>query len=348
MLFLEGFVRHLISIIILCLLILVPIAAQSETQSMWAFGGVRLALNSDPDSYLGNPAFLAEVDRKPRAFVVAAGYEGSPKFWEFDEPAVSLGLSFTAGRLAFTISNTSFIEQQGVETYSGVRTNLFQFDWAIGRKTSFLGFRAQVEAAAERRDMSFRPNLIWSDYLFESNFGRYEPIDQGGLISFGVYYLLDYSWIKMAVVSTHFASSASDEALNISFDSLLNSLGWGLSVETPTYTERNELRLVKARFGLDFANLGSTTEREFRFGASVTLQLLPTYDISLIVGYREAKNDATDWLGFDVEAGYQTQALALKFNTLKIVIGYGFPTAYYTKGVTSLKAKTLIGLRLFL
>lgn len=339
--------KRLVTITTIFLLTVLSLAAKSTTQTMWAFGGARFALGSDGDSFLGNPAFLASGERA-RSFIVASGFEDSARSWDFEEPSVSLGISFTAGRMAFSIMNISSITQIEGYTYSGKRTSLFQFDWALGREPFFIGFTAQVEALAERSEMTFRPELIWSDYFVATNFGHYEPIDQIGTISFGVSFLLDYSWIRMAVVSTKFASSDTSETLNISFDSLLKSLGWGMAVETPTYNERNELNLFTVRAAVDIANLGSSEDRELRMGASATLNLLPTYDISLILGYHEKKKEATDWLGLNVEHGFQNQTLAMTLNTVKILIGYEFPTALYVNKPAPRPAKALVGLRLFL
>ena len=344
----EAFVKRLLFLTSVVVLILFPLSAKSATQTMWAFGQARFALNTESDSFLGNPAFLADSERKNRSFIISSSFEDSAQSWNFEEPVVNLGLSFTAGRMAFSMINISSVEEVGEYTYDGERATLFQFDFALGRPPFFVGFTAQVEGLSERKEMVYRPELIWSDYFVETNFGRYESIEQIGSISFGLSLLLDYSWIKMAFVSTKFASSDTSETLNISFDSLLQSLGWGLALETPTYNERNELHLFKARAAIDLANLGSSEDRELRMGASLTLQLLPTYDISIILGYHEKKKEAIDWLGLKFEQGSQTQALEVTFNTVKIILGYEFPTAWYLGKTSTQTAKGLVGLRLFL
>ncbi|MGI6436803.1 MAG: hypothetical protein ACOX0D_01915 [Sphaerochaeta sp.] len=340
--------KRLVTITVIFLLVSLSLTAKSTTQTMWAFGGARFALGSDSDSFLGNPALLASSDRTTRSFILSSGFEDSAESWDFEEPSVNLGVSFIAGRMAFSIMNVSSVTRIKEYTYTGKRTGLFQFDWAFGRQPFYIGFTAQIEALSERSEMTFRPELIWSDYFVATNFSRYEPIDQIGSISFGVSFLLDYSWISMAVTSTKFASSETSETLNISFDSLLKSLGWGMAVETPKYNERNELHLFTVRAAVDIANMGSSEERELRMGTSVTLNLLPTYDISLILGYHEQKGEATDWLGLKFAQGFQNQTLAITLNTVKILIGYEFPTAWYVNKPSPRPAKALVGLRLFL
>lgn len=340
--------KRLVSITTIFLLLSLSLVAKSTTQTMWAFGGARFALGGDDDSFLGNPALLASGEPTNRNFIISSGFEDTAESWDFGEPSVTMGVSFIAGRMAFSIMNISNVTRIGDHTYSGKRTSLFQFDWALGREPFYIGLTAQVEALSERSEMTFRPELIWSDYFVSTSFGRYEPIDQIGTISFGLSFLLDYSWIGMAVTSTKFASSDTSETLNISFDSLLKSLGWGIAVETPKYNERNELRPFTVRAAVDIANLGSSEERELRMGASVSLNLLPTYDVSLILGYHERKGEATDWLGLKFEQGFQNQTLAITLDTVKILIGYEFPTAWYVNKPASRFARALVGLRLFL
>ncbi len=148
--------------------------------------------------------------------------------------------------------------------------------------------------------IEIRDDRTFLDYIVETSIGRYESLNSSSNVAFGMGgLLLDYQWFKMGVVSNQFAYARADDTLIVSGgDSVLKTLDWGgFSVSSPTYDASNQLHLVKLQGGAyDFLNIGSDEDRQLRLGLSVKLQLLPTWSVSLLVGYQEDKPSPSDLL----------------------------------------------------
>lgn len=336
--------------------LLCALPLDNASSSSWAMADAGLALDFFPDSFAANPALLALEGRSETSFLATVRYldEISASSYRLDEvnpflqrPQADWSLSFAAGRLAFSIQNRNTLLDRSVTAnyseYRGSMTTLFQFDWAMGKKPLSFGVTARAYAGSERTNIQLREGHALLDYAVETVVGRYEPVEDQSSVAFGIGVLLDYDWFKLAVVSNSFAYSSLEAPLVISADSLLKTLDWGFSFSSPTYDENNQLHFLKAEGALDFVNLGSDEEREVRLGLSMKLQLLPTWSVSLLVGYRELKPLPTDLLQTSLERGVQTLGLSAMFETVHVQLAYGWPTSWYVQKDSSQRSKFLIG-----
>jgi len=119
-------------------------------------------------------------------------------------------------------------------------------------------------------------------------------------------------------------------------------------VSSPTYDASNQLHLVKLQGAYDFLNIGSDEDRQLRLGVSVKLQLLPTWSVSLLFGYQEEKPSPSDLLAISFSRGLQTISLDAQLDTLKIGLGYGYPTAWYVGSSADINPRFVISLALSL
>ncbi len=317
--------------------------------SSWGMANAGLALDYAADSFLANPALLALPERPDTKFIVGVRYQDQIDSTYYTsgevnpflvEPITDWGLSFSAGSLAFSVQNRNMLYNRAAYTdytqYDGLMTTLFQFDWATGWDPFYFGATVRATGQSERTGIEIKDNRTLLDYLVETLVGHYEVLDNSSTVSFGLGILLDYRWFKMGVVSNEFAYAYANDALVISADSLLKTLDWGFSLSSPTYDSNNQLHLLKFEGALDFINLGSDEDREFRMGLSTKLQLLPTWTISLLVGYEEPKETPSDLLAVNFDNGFQTFSLDVAMETVNITLSYGYPTAWYTGATTTL------------
>jgi hypothetical protein len=328
----------------------------NSSSCSWAMADAGLALDYFPDSFAANPALLALEGRSETSFLATVRYldEISTTSYRQHEvnpflqrPVADWSLSFAAGRLAFSIQNRNTLAERtnwaSYSEYRGLMTTLFQFDWAIGKKPLSFGFTARALAGSERTSIRLREGHAILDYAVETVVGRYEQVEDQSNVAFGMGLLLDYDWFKLAVVSNSFAYSSLEAPLVISADSLLKTLDWGFSFSSPTYDENNQLHLLKAEGALDFLNIGSDEEREVRLGLSLKMQLLPTWSVSLLTGYREQKPLPTDLLQTSFERGLQTLGISARFETIHLQVAYGWPTSWYVQKSSSQRSKFLLG-----
>lgn len=352
-------------ILSLCMLAgMAPLASFSldyASPTSWAMAESGLALGVSPDSYKANPALLAVTESDERSFLASLQYQDQIQFSNFSQgevnpllvhPTSGWMLSFSAGNLAFSIENRNTLSERtqfvASTQYEGTRTTLFQFDWATRRSVLAFGVSAKAIAQSTRSLITIREQQTILDYLVETTVGTYSADDDSSNVAFGWGLLLDYDWFKMGVVSDRFAYASADDALVISIDSLLKSLDWGISLSSPTYDETNQLHLFKFETALDLLNLGSDEERELRYGLSVKLQLLPTWAVHLLVGYRESKPTPTDIVKIDMNRGFQTIGLIGQFDAIRVKLGYGFPTAWYRGNASNYNPMFLFSLVLAL
>ncbi len=231
--------------------------------------------------------------------------------------------------------------------YVGKRPHSFSSTGPLAFRFLF-GVTARASAVSERSLVKIQDDRILLDYFVETTVGRYEAWTICPALTFGVGILLDYRWFKMGVVSDQLAYGSAEQSLVVSMDSLLKTLDWGFSFSSPTYDDANQLHLLKFQGALDFVNLGSDTDRELKLGISAKLQLLPTWSVSLQLGYREYKPESTDLLKFSLARGRQTLALNAQLDTFQVTLACGWPTAWYSKTATSQQAVLLVGVALIL
>ncbi len=321
----------------------------------WGMGNAGLALDYESDSFVANPALLALPGREETHLLASLRYqdqiestyiknnEPNPRLVQ---PVADWTVSFSAGSLAFTVQNrNSLLERQiaaNESTYDGHKTTMFQFDWATGRAPFYFGVSVRATAESERLMIEIHDDRTFLDYLVQTSIGRYESLNSSSNVAFGMGLLLDYKWFKMGVVSNQFAYARADDTLIISGNSMLKTLDWGFSVSSPTYDASNQLHLLKMQGAFDFLNIGSDEDRQLRLGMSIKLQLLPKWSVSLLVGYREEKPTPSDLLAFSFSRGLQTISLDAQLDTLKIAVGYGYPTAWYVGSSASINPLFLI------
>ncbi|MGH0053033.1 MAG: hypothetical protein ACQ5SW_06570 [Sphaerochaetaceae bacterium] len=341
----------------LCLLEAFPLDFASS--SAWGMGNAGLALDYEADSFVANPALLALPGRRETHLLAALRYKDyvEPSYLENQEPnpllvepVTDLTISFSAGSLAFSVQNRNSLTDRevvsGQSRYDGHMTTMFQFDWATGRAPFYFGVSVRATVESERSMIEIRDDNAVLDYLVETTIGRYEPLNNSSNVAFGMGLLLDYHWFKMGVVSNQFAYARADDSLIISGDLVLRTLDWGFSVSSPTYDSSNQLHLFKVQGALDLLNLGSDENRQLRLGVSAKLQLLPTWSVSLQVGYREKKPSPGDLLGLSFSRGLQTISLDVQLDTFKVSFGYGYPTAWYVDSSAQEKPRFLASLAL--
>ena len=349
--------RLILSTLLICTLManLVSISFDYSSPSSWGMAEAGLALPFSVDSYAANPALLAITDSGDRSFLASMQYQDRLVFSNFSQNAVNpllvnptagWTLSFSAGNLAFSIENRNTLSERtqfiDYTQYEGTRSTLFQFDWAVRRSVLAFGVSARALAQSTRSSIDIREQQTFLDYFVETTVGSYTANDESANVSFGWGLLLDYNFFKMGVVSDRFAYASADDALVISIDSLLKSLDWGFSLSSPTYDETNQLHLFKLESALDLLNLGSNDDRELRFGVSVKLQLLPTWSVSLLAGYREGKPTPSDLLKIDLQRGFQSFGLIGQFDAVKLNLSYGYPTAWYLDKPTNTRPMFLL------
>ncbi len=327
----------------------------------WGMGSAGLALDYESDSFVANPALLALPGREDTHLLASLRYqdqiettylvnnEPNPRLVQ---PITDWSVSFSAGSLAFTVQNrNSLLDRQIASTqtsYNGHKITMFQFDWATGRAPFYFGVSVRATAESDRTMIEIRDDRTFLDYIVETSIGRYESMSNSSNVAFGMGLLLDYQWFKMGVVSNQFAYARADDTLIISGDSVLKTLDWGFSVSSPTYDASNQLHFVKLQAAYDFLNIGSDEDRQLRLGLSVKLQLLPTWSVSLLFGYQEEKPSPSDLLAISFSRGLQTISLDAQLDTLKIGLGYGYPTAWYVGSSTDINPRFVISLALSL
>jgi len=346
---------------ILCMTNAFSLPLDLASGSAWGMADAGLSLDYESDSFLANPALLGLEKDKDTSFLASARFQDaldasnftlSPFAARLEEPVADWAISFISGSLAFSIQNRNTLENRQLfsdaSEYVGKRATLFQFDWATSRSVFSFGVTARASAVSERSLVKIQDDRILLDYFVETTVGRYEAVDDLSSVTFGVGILLDYRWFKMGVVSDQLAYGSAEQSLVVSMDSLLKTLDWGFSFSSPTYDDANQLHLLKFQGALDFVNLGSDTDRELKLGISAKLQLLPTWSVSLQLGYREYKPESTDLLKFSLARGRQTLALNAQLDTFKVTLACGWPTAWYSKTATSQQAVLLVGAALML
>lgn len=329
--------------------------------SAWGMADAGLSLDYESDSFLANPALLGLEKDKETSFLASLRFQDSLDFSNYtlspfalrlERPVADWAISFISGSLAFSIQNRNSLEDRqqfaNASEYTGIRNTLFQFDWATSRSIFSFGVTGRAVASSERSLVSIKDDRILLDYFVETTVGRYEAVDDVSSVTFGVGILVDYQWFKMGVVSDQLAYGSAEQSLVVSVDSLLKTLDWGFSFSSATYDETNQLHLLKFQGALDFVNLGSDINREVRLGISAKLQLLPTWSVSLQMGYRETKPTPSDLLKFSFAQGRQTVALNVRLDTFKFTLASSWPTAWYTKNPTAEQAVFLVGATLIL
>lgn len=355
--------RVLMTLLVVLVLVggLVAFPLDSVSTSAWAMAGAGLSLDYAPDSFAANPALLAMQQDRSSSFVAAIRYEDAFLQSNFsnhltnpllEHPQSDWALAFTAGSLAFSIQNRNALENRvdfaDYTQYTGKRNTLFQFDWATGKAPLYFGLTAKALGQSERNTVEIGADRLLLDYFIQTAIGSYEPVDNQSSVSFGLGLLLDYHWFKMGVVTNQFAYSSSDNPLVISFDSLLKTMDWGFSFSSPTYDGDNQLHLFKIEAAVDLLNISSNEDRQFRAGLSMKLQLLPTWTISFLTGYREPKATPSDLLSIDLANGFQTFGLIIRMDTFNLICSYGIPTAWYLKQDSSADPTFQVGATLML
>lgn len=313
-----------------------------------AMGGAGLALPLAPDSFFANPALLGSERTKTRSLIATTGFGDElasyGKHFRFEYPQADGSITFLAKRLALTIQSRTIFENYldfgSYSTYDGLKLTLFELDWAWGLGPLSLGLRAQAVATSARGDIQLNADQILLDYLVQSAIARYDNVEERATINFGFGLLLDYDWIAIGVVVDQFAYSRGEESLALDSDSLIKSLGWGLSLSSPTYTADNDLHLFKVQGALDLVNLGSDENREIRVGLSAKLQLLPDWSVSFLTGYREVKTQAGDLIKISPSNGRHSIGLGGELGNAELLLLYEYPTAWYTQSPTA-EASTL-------
>lgn len=322
--------------------LLFPLPLDGTSSSSFGMGSAGLALNKDPDSFYANPALLALGSASDISLIVSSSYQDDVVSSNFssklvnpllENPGAAVCATFLSGNIAFSLQNqTDLIDrtENSVQTsYKGLNTTLFQLDWAGSLPPIAFGMNLRASAVSQRSPVVVSADQTFTDYLVETTLGRYESVDSLSVIELGLGLLVDYDWFKMGVVSNRVAFAQADEAMVVSIDSMLNSLDWGFSFSTPTYDADNQLHFLKAEAALDLVNLGSDADRQLRSGLALKLQLLPTWSISLMNGYKETKSTPSDLLKLDFDSGLHTISLGAQMNAFELNIACSIPTAWY-------------------
>lgn len=317
---------------------------QSDIGSIgMASAGVALSLS--PASFFANPALLYIREGSESSLYVSGSYEDSVVVSNFQDrlpnpflenPNSGFCISFSGSNLALTIQNQSSlldrIDRANSTQYSGTKKTLFQLDWAIGKAPFSIGLNVKALAVSERSPIEIRSDHVVTDYLVETLIGRYEPVESESLVQAGFGVLLDYDWFKMGFASNTFAYAQGDDPIQISAGELFKTLAWGFSLSTPTYDDNNQLHLLKLQSALDLYNIGSTENRELRFGLDVKVQLLPTWSVSFKTGYKEVKPTPTDIFKFNPGNGIHTLGLSLQLDSFLFDLACKIPLAWYWGG----------------
>ena len=317
---------------------------QSDVGSLgMASAGVALSLS--PASFFANPALLFIRESSDSALYVSGSHEEEVVFANFrnglanpllQDPYSDFCISFSGSNLALTIQNKSSLTERteglNYSQYVGIRKTLFQLDWATGKAPFAIGVNVKALAVSERSPIKIRSDHMMTDYFVETVIGRYEMVESESSVQAGFGVLLDYDWFKMGFASNTFAFAKGDGSLQISVDELFKTLSWGFSFSTPTYDTSNQLHLLKLQAALDLRNIGSTENRELRFGFDLKLQLLPAWSVSFKSGYKEVKPTPTDILKFNPGKGIHTLGLAFQFDSFAFDAACKIPLAWYWGG----------------
>jgi len=279
-----------------------------------------------------NPAALTGSDER---LYILASYGDRVESGEqmVNLPSSSLLLSFCGTNLAFSVevhnSMTGRTATTDGDTYDSTNSTRLQLDWAYAFRRFSFGLSLKTTTYMALSSVQITDGQRLSDYLVQSLFERYEPMYGATSLSAGFGLLYDDDWLKIGLVSDQFAKATTDGTINFSFMQLYRTLGFGLSVSTPTYSNDGQLNFCKLTVVAELLDVGDEDNASLKAGLDLRFQLLPDWQVSLRSGYHDTKA-GLGLYRFNTDTGCNSFGIGLMLKRFRVDFGMDVPLSVYT------------------
>lgn len=246
-------------------------------------------------------------------------------------PNSGLVASFCGTNLAFSADFRNNLSDRVAgtdgDTYKAINTTRLQLDLAYTFHWFSIGASVRATTYMGRSPVSLGNGQRLFDYMVESLFKRYDQNSGASEFSAGLGILLDYDWLKVALVSSKFASVTTDGAMAFSLNELYKSLGVGCTFSTPVFNKEGELNLMRLLVSGELVDMGDSEKSKANVGLLLRFQFLPDYQMELRTGYTEPKG-GNAFSNHFTEAS-QTFGLGLTLGPVRLDGGITLPIAWY-------------------
>lgn len=229
-----------------------------------------------------------------------------------------LTFSFFSKHLALTASSGTYFADRrkdgGDLLYDIYNTLSMQIDWSYAFPYVSLGVRIKGGNALLREDKVITGPLSALEHAY---FSRFESTSGQDYFALGASIRGEYSFFSASFMIEEILSLESDSdtaSLHIGWDNVLDSMSFSTSLRYPEFTNRGNLNVFRPR--LSFFWKGNPADKiEFAVNADFQLQLLPSLDFHITLGYLEKEHRI---FNFNVANGILNTALSLESDMFSI------------------------------
>ena len=275
-----------------------------------------------------NPATLPLIEGNHVFYVDAIMSEA----WDLDifgrEPMPELQnlkseltFSFFSRNLSLTASTSTYFAERQLKN-NDVAFNIYnalgiQIDWAYAFPYVSLGMRIKGGNATIRENKTILGPISAIENAF---FSRFDTLRGKDYFSIGVAIRGEVGFFSASYMIDEIVKiSDVDGNLSVGWDNILDSMSFSMSLRYPEFTKRGDLNLVRPRASVYWK--GNPAERvEFGINGELQLQLLPTWDMYISLGYIEKNhslfyfNGANGLFMTGVELTTDFMSIKLMFN----------------------------------
>lgn len=333
-------------IFMLISLTLLPLSATSYQRPLnnrlLAMGSAGVALRDSSALLSLNPALLyyQESSQLMLGFavedaIVRSAYQADEILPWMQNPRTTFRGAVSSRYVGLLIELDYLMEQRQISGdqvhFQGLNLSKLQLIGAIGNENIAIGISALGGTKLSRAVTLSQDEVLWS-YIRQSFFERYYPVSEVPLFQVGVGLLLSYEGLSMAVTSESlFQMDYERNELVLDLEAIGEDLRVGLGYTSPQYTRYNELNPLVASLAFDLSHVFLDEERQVHAGFELLIQLLPSYNIALRLGYRETQATLGKLFTFDGSDGITTYGLGVQLGKIDLSFCLEVPLTAYGK-----------------
>ena len=245
-----------------------------------------------------------------------------------------LTFSFFSRNLSLTASSSTYFAERQLKgsdvTYNIYNALGIQIDWAYAFPYVSIGMRIKGGNATIRENKTILGPISAIENAF---FSRFDTLKGNDYFSIGVAIRGEVGFFSASYMIDEIVKiSDVDGNLSVGWDNILDSMSFSMSFRYPEFTKRGDLNLLRPRASVYWK--GNPAEKvEFGINGELQLQLLPTWDMYISLGYIE-KNHSL--FHFDGTNGLFMTGIELTTDFMSIKVMFNVDTASWDRLYPSL------------
>lgn len=296
-------------------------------------GGISISDSSSAVGVYSNPALLYYREQES-SFLINMSYQDNfiPSESQFgcflQNPISGVNILFASNNISLGIETEINLHSRTVDNnsntinFKALNTTRLSLGLALGNNFVSAGIGFFGGSSKQKLNVPIREGSILSDYLGQSYFSTYDPINKSEFAGATFGLALKLGGFKIGYSSFEQVSSGPD-SFEFIWENLFKNSSLGFSYSSDSYNSEGRLRniafFVAAEFRKIFVDTGS-----FGFGTEISLQLSPDYKVHFRTGLsipnsnnQELNSSFSLGLGAKIDFVDIDFAVILPFNYMK-------------------------------